>query len=194
MISALSRLILRSFGWHTNAVLPEGIFKAVMIVAPHTSYWDFVVGRMTFWSSKFKIRVLIKKEAFFFPVGWLLRRLGGVPVARGKKNNLVEQVADLFHKNPAMVVVITPEGTRRKVRHWKKGFYYIAMEAKVPIALAFIDYATKTGGIGPLFYPTGDYEKDMAVIMDFYRDKKGRHPERFNLTGQADSFNHPRPM
>jgi 1-acyl-sn-glycerol-3-phosphate acyltransferase len=182
MISALSRFILRLFGWHTSAILPEGVVKVVMIVAPHTSYWDFVVGRMTFWSSKLQIRVLIKKEAFVFPLGWFLRRLGGVPVARGQKNNLVEQAADLFQKNPTMVVVITPEGTRRKVRHWKKGFYYIAMAAKVPIALAFIDYATKTGGIGPLFSPTGDYEKDMAVIMDFYRDKKGLHPEQFNLS------------
>ena len=180
MISALSRFILRLFGWHTNAVLPEGVVKVIMIVAPHTSYWDFVVGRMTFWSSKLKIRVLIKKEAFVFPLGWLLHRLGGVPVARGQKNNLVEQATDLFLKNSTMVLVITPEGTRRKVHHWKKGFYYIAMAAKVPIALAYIDYGTKTGGIGPLFYPTGDYEKDMAVIMDFYREKKGLHPEKFN--------------
>ena len=182
MIAALSSVILRLFGWHTNAIMPEGVVKAVMIVAPHTSYWDFVVGRMTFWSSKLPIRVLIKKEAFVFPAGWLLRKLGGVPVARGKKNNLVDQVAELFRKSPSMVVVITPEGTRRRVRHWKKGFYHIAMAANVPIALAFIDYGTKTGGVGPLFYPTGDYEKDMTVIMDFYKDKKGRYPEKFNLT------------
>ena len=181
MISALSRFILRLFGWNTNAILPEGIVKAIMIVAPHTSYWDFVVGRMTFLVIKAKIRVLIKKEVFVFPLGWFLRHLGGVPVARGQKNNLVEQAVDPFQKNPKIVLVITPEGTRRKVRHWKKGFYYIAMEAKVPIALAFIDYGTKTGGIGPLFNPNGDYEKDMSVIIDFYRDKKGLHPEQFNL-------------
>jgi len=77
--------------------------------------------------------------------------------------------------------VITPEGTRRRVPHWRKGFYYIAMEAKVPIALGFIDYRTKTGGIGPLIYPTGNYEKDLSLIIDFYRDKKGLHPEQFNL-------------
>jgi 1-acyl-sn-glycerol-3-phosphate acyltransferase len=181
MITILSRFVLRLFGWRTNAVLPDDIVKAVIIVAPHTSYWDFVIGRMTFWSSKLKIRVLIKKEVFVGPLGWLLRQLGGVPVARGQKNNMVEQVAELFQKNSTMVVVITPEGTRRRVRHWKKGFYHIAMEARVPIALAFIDYRTKTGGIGPLFYPTGDYDKDIAVIMDFYRDKKGLHPEQFNL-------------
>jgi 1-acyl-sn-glycerol-3-phosphate acyltransferase len=182
MISALSHFILRLFGWRTSAVLPENIVKAVLIVAPHTSYWDFVIGRMTFWSSKIKIRVLIKKEVFVFPLGWFLRKLGGVPVARGQKNNLVEQAAGIFHKSRTMVLVITPEGTRRKVHHWKKGFYYIAMEAKVPIALGFIDYSTKTGGIGPLLYPSGNYEKDMEVILDFYRDKKGRYPEKFNLS------------
>lgn len=181
MISILSRFVLWLLGWHTSAILPEGTVKTVMIVAPHTSYWDFVYGRMTFWSSKLKIRVLIKKEAFFFPLGTLLRWLGGVPVARGQKNNMVEQAAALFHKNKTMVLVITPEGTRRKVGHWKKGFYQIAMSANVPIALAYIDYRTKTGGIGPLFYPTGNYEKDLSVIMEFYRDKQGLHPEKFNL-------------
>ncbi len=181
MIAVLCRFILRAFGWKTSALLPEGIVKAVLIVAPHTSYWDFVIGRMTFWSSKLKIRVLIKKEVFVFPLGWLLRQLGGVPVARGQKNNLVEQAVSLFQKNTTMVVVITPEGTRRKVHHWRKGFYYIAMEAKVPIALGFIDYGTKTGGIGPLIYPTGNYEDDLSAIIDFYRDKRGLHPEQFNL-------------
>ena len=182
MISSLSRFILRLFGWRTSAVLPENIVKVVLIVAPHTSYWDFVIGRMTFWSSKLKIRVLIKKEVFVFPLGWFLRKLGGVPVARGQRNNLVEQAAELFQKNTTMAIVITPEGTRRKVRHWKKGFYYIAMEARVPIALGFIDYSTKTGGIGPLIYPTGDYEKDLSSIMEFYQDKIGRYPERFNTS------------
>jgi 1-acyl-sn-glycerol-3-phosphate acyltransferase len=186
MISLLSRIILRIFGWHTNAILPKGVNKAVMIVAPHTSYLDFVIGRMTFWSSRIKIRVLIKKESFFFPLGLLLRILGGVPVARGKKNNLVGQVTELYRKNERLVVVITPEGTRRRVNQWKKGFYYIAMEAKVPIALAFIDYGTRTGGIGPLFYPTGDYERDIIEIMNYYRDKTARHPERFNLSIQQD--------
>ena len=140
---------------------------------------------MTFWSSKLKIRVLIKKEVFVWPVAGLLRHLGGVPVARGQKNNMVEQVAELFDKNETMVVVITPEGTRRRVRHWKKGFYQIAMAAKVPIALAYIDYRTKTGGICPLFYPTGNYEADIAVIMDFYKDKKCRFPDQFNTTNNG---------
>ncbi|HTX88054.1 MAG TPA: lysophospholipid acyltransferase family protein [Bacteroidales bacterium] len=179
MLARLSSFVLRLFGWHTSGKLPEGVRKAVLIVAPHTSYWDFVIGRLTFWASHVKIKVLIKKEVFYFPLGPFLKLLGGIPVARGEKNNLVDQAADYFRRFPSLVVVITPEGTRKKVRQWKKGFYLIAREAGVPVALAYLDYRNKTGGIGPLLYPTGDYEKDMAFIHDFYKDKTGLHPERF---------------
>jgi 1-acyl-sn-glycerol-3-phosphate acyltransferase len=182
MIAAISHFILRLFGWHTSGKMPEGIIQAIVIVAPHTSYMDFVIGRLTFWGSKVKIRVLIKKEVFVSLLGWFLRRLGGVPVDRGKKNNMITQVSALFKENPNLIVVITPEGTRKRVKQWKKGFYLIALEAKVPIALAYIDYGNKTGGIGQVIYPSGNYEKDMELIQDYYRDKKARHPERFNLT------------
>ncbi len=181
MLSTLSQLVLRIFGWRTSGTIPGGITKAVLIVAPHTSYWDFVIGRLTFWASHVKIRVLIKKEVFFFPLGPFLKLLGGIPVARGHKNYMIGQAAELFQKYKDLVIVITPEGTRRKVRQWKKGFYMIAQEANVPIALAFIDYSKRTGGVGPILYPSGDYEKDMAIIFDFYKDKTGKHPERFVL-------------
>jgi 1-acyl-sn-glycerol-3-phosphate acyltransferase len=169
------------FGWHTDGKLPDGLTRAIVIVAPHTSYWDFVIGRLTFWNSNVKMRVLIKKEAFVPIFGWFLRMLGGLPVDRGKKNNMITQVADLFRENKNLIVVITPEGTRKRVRHWKKGFYLIAREAKVPIVLAFIDYGNKTGGIGPMIHPSGNYQKDMEFIQEYYSSKKGRHPERFNL-------------
>jgi 1-acyl-sn-glycerol-3-phosphate acyltransferase len=181
MISRLSKIILHLFGWHTNGKLPPGITQAVMIVAPHTSTWDFIIGRLTFYGTGPKLRVLIKKEAFIFPLNILLKALGGVPVDRGKKNNMVENVASLFKVHKSLVVVITPEGTRRLSRHWKKGFYLIALEAGVPIALAFIDYRNKTGGVGPLLYPSGDFDRDMTIIYDFYRDKTARHPENFFL-------------
>jgi 1-acyl-sn-glycerol-3-phosphate acyltransferase len=181
MLSWLSEIILTLSGWKTTGALPQGIKKAVIIVAPHTSYWDFVIGRLTFWSSKVKIKVLIKSEAFAFPLGILLKGLGGIPVDRGKKNNMVEQVVEQFNKSESLIVVITPEGTRRLIRHWKRGFYRIAEEAKVPIALGFIDYKRKTGGIGPLIFPTGNVEKDMAGIRDFYKDKTGKYPEHFSL-------------
>ena len=185
MTGKISQLILNLFGWHTNGFLPPGISQAVMIVAPHTSLWDFVIGRLTFYGTGPKLKVLIKKEAFVFPLNFLLKMLGGIPVDRGKKNNMVENVASLYKVYKSLVVVITPEGTRRLARHWKKGFYLIALEAKVPIALAFIDYQNKTGGVGPLLYPSGDFEKDMAIIYDFYSDKTARHPERFFLPGKS---------
>jgi 1-acyl-sn-glycerol-3-phosphate acyltransferase len=182
MFSRFANTVLRLFGWNTTGAIPEGINKAVMIVAPHTSYWDFVIGRLTFWGSKVKIRILIKKEVFVFPLGILLKKLGGLPVDRGRKNNMIDEVVRLFDEAESLVVVITPEGTRRLVRQWKKGFYMIALAARVPIALGYIDYATKTGGVGPLLYPTGDYEKDMEFINAFYLDKTGKHPEKFNLS------------
>ena len=176
---SISHTILKIFGWKTDGNLPPGVNQAVLIVAPHTSTWDFVIGRLTFFGTGKKLKFLIKKEAFFFPFGYFLKALGGVPVDRGRKNDMVTNVASLFRKQENLVVVITPEGTRRLSKQWKKGFYLIAMEAEVPIALAFIDYGKKMGGIGPILQPSGDFEKDIASIYDFYRDKTARHPERF---------------
>jgi len=176
-------MILRLFGWNTNGTLPDGVEKAVVVSAPHTSYWDFVVGWFTFSAIRVNIRFLIKKELFFFPLGWLREKLGGLPVNRGRyKSNMVTQVVRMFREHDSLVVVITPEGTRTRVDHWKKGFYLIALEAGVPLALSYIDYGHKTGGIGPVFHPSGDYEKDMVFIQDFYRDKTACHPEWFNLS------------
>jgi 1-acyl-sn-glycerol-3-phosphate acyltransferase len=178
----IAKFILRVFGWKSDCVIPPEIKKVVMIVAPHTSAWDFVIGRLTYWASDVNIRILIKKESFFFPVGFLLRKLGGIPVDRGRKNNMVTKAVELLTDYESMVLVITPEGTRKLSRQWKKGFYRIAMEANVPIAIAFIDYKRKMGGLGEIFYPTGDYERDMEHIHNFYRDKTARHPELFNLS------------
>ena len=186
--STVAKGILRLFGWNTTSLLPPGLSKAVLIVAPHTSYWDFVIGRLTFGASKVKVRVLIKEEAFFFPVGGLLRILGGVPVARGKKNNMVDKAVEYLNKHNDLVVVITPEGSRKLVRQWKKGFYMIAVKAKVPIALGFIDYKSKTGGVGPILYPCGDFEKDLRTIQDFYKGMTAYHPELFNLSPVSDNL------
>lgn len=180
--SAIAKGILKLFGWNTSTLLPEGINKAVLIVAPHTSSWDFIIGRLTFGASKIKVRVLIKEEAFFFPVGGLLKILGGVPVARGKKNFMVDKAVEYLNEHDNLVVVITPEGSRKLVRQWKKGFYMIAEKANVPIALGFIDYKRKIGGVGPILYPCGDYEKDLVSIQDFYKDMTARHPEKFSLS------------
>jgi 1-acyl-sn-glycerol-3-phosphate acyltransferase len=179
----LSAFLLRLFGWHTDGSLPDGIKKAVVVSAPHTSAWDFIIGRLTFWAIRVNIRFLIKKESFGFPFGPFLRWIGGVPVTRGKyKSSLVSDVTELFRNSENLIVVITPEGTRKRADQWKKGFYMIALSAGVPIALSYIDYGKKTGGIGPILFPSGDYTADLRFIQDFYRGVTARHPDRFNLS------------
>ena len=171
----------RLSGWRTDGTIPSDVKKGIIIFAPHTSLWDFVIGRFTLLIARIPTRVLIKKESFVFPLNMILRSLGAIPVNRGKKNLMVDRVVHLFNESNSLFVVITPEGTRKLVRQWKKGFYLIALEAKVPLILAFIDYGSKTGGIGPVLYPCGDFDKDMDFIYKFYIGKKGRHPERFYL-------------
>ncbi len=178
----LAKFILRLFGWNTNGALPSGIHKAVIVSAPHTSTWDFIIGRLTFWAIRVNIRFLIKKEAFVFPFGPFLKSLGGLPVERGNASSMVDQVVKMFRKEESLVIVITPEGTRKRVDKWKKGFYIIALRAKVPIALSFINYGNKTGGIGPIITPSGNYEEDLKFMEDFYKDMVACHPDRFNLS------------
>ncbi len=185
MLRLLSRFILWIFGWKIVGDVPDGLKKAVIITAPHTSWWDFWIGRLTFWMRGRKIFLLIKKEAFNPPFGWLLKKTGGIPVdRRNKHTHISEQLAEEFKKRDSMYLVITPEGTRKLMWHWKKGFYQIATKAGVPIILGFLDYPNKTGGFGPVFYPTGEYEKDLREIAKFYYDKGARHPEKFNLSPQ----------
>jgi len=181
MKKLLARFCLRLFGWHIHNVIPVGTKKAVIIAAPHTSNWDFFIGRFAYWAVGVDIQFLIKKEAFKFPYAGLLKMAGGIPVDRSKNNKMVEQITEMLNQSETFFIMITPEGTRKPNPHWKKGFYHIAMAAGVPIAIGYLDYAKKEGGIGKMFYPTGDYDKDIKEIKDFYRDKTARHPERFAL-------------
>lgn len=139
-------------------------------------------GWLGFNSIGVDVRFLIKKESFFWPVGGILKKLGGIPVDRHKNNNMVEQISNLFNHHESLVITITPEGTRKKVEHWKKGFYYIALHAKVPIILGYLDYKEKKGGIGPIIWPSGNYQDDWKGIEEFYKGKHARHPEKFNLS------------
>lgn len=169
-------------GWKIVGTFPHQYKKAIVIEAPHTSMWDFYIGWMAFYSLGIRARFLIKKEMFFFPIGFILKALGGIPVDRGKKNNMVDYVADLFDQYKDLIVIITPEGTRKRTTHWKKGFYYIAQKANLPVVVCFLDYKDKIGGIGFTLIPTGDFQADFKIIEDFYRGKTAKHPEMFNLT------------
>jgi 1-acyl-sn-glycerol-3-phosphate acyltransferase len=181
MLSLFARLMLRLMGWTITSVIPPGTRKCIIAVAPHTSYWDFVIGRLAYWVLGVKASFLIKKEAFRFPFKHLLLHMGGLPVDRGRSSKMVDQVVEQFNKSESLFIVITPEGTRKPVRQWKKGFYYIANRAQVPIALGYLDYAKKEGGVGKVIFPNGDMENQMKEIREFYRGMTPKHPERFFL-------------
>ena len=178
---------LKLGSWKTVNEAPSDLGNAVCIVAPHTAIEDFFVGLGFYWSYGIKFKVMMKQEFFKPLLGWILKKMGGIPVNRGHQNHLVEQMVEMFSQNEDTHLVICPEGTRKAVKHWKKGFYVIAEGAHVPIALGFIDYKKRYCGIERIFYPTGDYDKDLAEIWDYYKDVKAKHPEGFNLDEQYRS-------
>ncbi len=183
----LAHLILRLSGWNIYMRASLDIPRAVIIMAPHTSNLDFVIGRLAFFLYGIKPMILIKKEAFKGLPGLVLRWLGGVPVDRGHSQNTVKKITQEFERHDRFYLLITPEGTRRRVERWKKGFYFIALRARVPIFLGFLDYRRKEGGVGKMIYPSGDFDADFKIIQDFYRDKTARHPENFNLRDRAEA-------
>jgi 1-acyl-sn-glycerol-3-phosphate acyltransferase len=184
MKKKIARFILKIFGWNVVIEIPPEIKKMVVMMAPHTSNWDFVLGWLGFMSIGVRSRYLVKKEAFFFPLGKIISAMGAIPVDRKVSANIVVEVGDMFKLTDSLYITITPEGTRSLNRNWKRGYYYIAEHAQVPIAFGFLDYKQKTGGIGGTLFPTGNYEADLEKIEAFYAGKHARHPEKFNLSPQ----------
>ena len=171
-----SRLHLRMFGWHMEGQMPD-IPKFVVISAPHTSNWELPTGLMLAFAFRIKVFWMGKDSLFRFPFGRLCRWLGGIPVNRRESHGLVAQTVRTFNENERLIVAMAPEGTRSKTGHWRTGFYHIAKGARVPIVLAYLDYACKAGGIGPIVLPTGNIEADMKNIRGFYAGVTGKHPE-----------------
>ncbi len=171
----LCLIVLKLIGWKTSGTLPD-IPKYVIIAAPHTSNFDLPMTLFVAFAMRLKVYWMGKEAIFNKPFGTIMKWLGGIPVERSKSNNLVAETVEEFKRNEKLVVLVPPEGTRKKVNYWKTGFYYIAHGAGVPIVLGFLDYGRKTGGIGPVIHPTGDIEKDMESIQDFYKDITGRYP------------------
>ena len=154
-MQVICRALLRWFGWklgpHNGVELP----KCVICVAPHTSNWDFVIGKLFYTSIGLTAGFLMKKDWFFFPLNLIFKSMGGIPVNRDKRTSLTDQVVEMFQTHDRFQVAITPEGTRKRVDEWKKGFYYIALKAQVPILIGYMDYGKKEVGIKEIFYPTG---------------------------------------
>ncbi len=177
IIPYVSKTILFCMGWKAKGQLPD-VPKCVMIAAPHTSNWDYFYTLNVAFILKAKIYAMGKQSLTEGPFGGIMKWLGIIPIDRSKSNNIVNITIEAFNDNDKLIVIVPPSGTRGKVTYWKTGFYHIANGAGVPISLGFIDYATKTGGIGPLIYPTGDIEADMKKIKEFYADIKGKYPEQ----------------
>ncbi|CAN5583192.1 hypothetical protein BH23BAC4_BH23BAC4_10860 [soil metagenome] len=171
----IGRFVMRLLGWKFCGGLPD-LPKFIIIGAPHTSNWDGIVGLAAKMSLGLDARFLAKHSLFQGPSGWLLARLGGIPIRRDAPGDIATQAAEWFAANDQMVVAITPEGTRKKGARWKTGFHRIAREANVPIVCVMFDYENKRIGPGPILMPSSDMEADLAVIQDFYRPVRGRHP------------------
>jgi len=175
---SLSKFVFEKAGWSYEGGLPAGVKKCVLVAAPHTSNWDFVVARLVFNFLGANVKMLIKKEAFFWPFGYFLKKMGGIPIDRSKKNNSVDQIAKLFQEHDELIILFTPEGTRKHAPRWKRGFYFASEAADVPIVLGYVDYKSKTGGIVPeVFKKTGNMEADIEAIKRFYHKYSGKHPE-----------------
>lgn len=153
--------------------------KYIIALAPHTSNWDFVVGMLFCRAKDFNCNFLMKKEWFFWPLGKLMHKLGGIPVYRSKKTGLTDIVAEKAKEMDTFRLCITPEGTRKANKEWKKGFYYIALKANIPILLYGLDYKRKLIKCSRTFIPTGNVEKDMEEIKQYFTEFEGKHPERF---------------
>jgi 1-acyl-sn-glycerol-3-phosphate acyltransferase len=177
----ISILILRLLGWRIEGSAP-GVPKCVLIAAPHTSNWDFPVALMVCFALRLEVVWMGKASLFPFGFGAVMRWLGGIAVDRSRAGNLVEATVDAFNRSERLMVMVPPEGSRGKVRRWKTGFYYIAHGAGVPLVFCHLDFKDKVGGVGELFYPSGDIESDMKLIKTYYARFTGKNPQQFDVS------------
>lgn len=173
-----SFIFYKILGWKTVLTVPIAD-KCVIAVAPHTSNFDFLIGKTFYNAIGNKASFMMKKDWFFFPLGLILKAMGGIPVNRNRKTSLVDQMAKVFEERDQFNLAITPEGTRKPNPDWKKGFYFIALKAQVPIVLIGIDYRTKSIVAGKVIYPSGDVDADMIEIKEYFKQFQGRNPENF---------------
>lgn len=174
----LNKLILRIAGWRLNVTVPD-YPKSIICVAPHTSNWDFILGKLAYAAVGRKAGFLMKESWFFFPLGCIFRAMGGIPVPRQKGTALTERIVERFNHAERLSIAITPEGTRKRTDKWRRGFLYIAYDAHIPVLLGAIDYRRKEISIVKEFTPTGDVDADLRKIKDYYKDFTGKYPSKF---------------
>ncbi|MFN2165689.1 MAG: lysophospholipid acyltransferase family protein [Anaerolineae bacterium] len=178
-LQRVSHWLLTAFGWRLEGQVPD-LPKMVVIAAPHTSNWDFPLMLAAVFALRSKVRWMAKSSAFPWPFHGIMRWLGGIPIDRSQATGVVARAVQSFGDREQLLLVIPPEGTRSRVRHWKTGFYHIACGAGVPLLMTYMDYGRKAVGVGPLMRPTGDIDADMEVIRDFYSTIQGKHHERWD--------------
>ncbi len=178
MFKLLARTFLSSHGWETVGTPAAADKKVVIIAAPHTSNWDLIHLLAIMSILDVKISWMGKHTLFWWPLGPILRALGGIPVRRDHPEGVVEQIVRAFDEAETLSLIITPEGTRRYTPHWKSGFYRIAKAAGVPIQLGFVEFARRQAGFGPTFMPSDDLRADMDKIRAFYADKAACYPNQ----------------
>jgi 1-acyl-sn-glycerol-3-phosphate acyltransferase len=176
LLRGLSSFVLWLIGWKAIGK-PIKDQRFVLIGAPHTSNWDFPLMLMVVLKLRLRLHWMGKHSLFPFPVGGVMRWLGGIPIDRTRHHGVVDQVVQQYGENPELVVLVPPEGTRSRVKDWKTGFYHIANNANVPILMGYLDVSRKEAGLADFFHPTGQVEEDMRAIRQFYVNKKGIRPE-----------------
>ena len=180
MVRWLARFVFfKVLGWKLENHFDSNIKKCVLIVAPHTSSYDFLIGILVRKIMGIQINFVGKKELFKPPFGWYFKAVGGSPIDRTGKQKKVDAIAQIFREKEIFRVAMSPEGTREKTTKWKTGFYYIALKAEVPITRVSFDYGTKKVKISEPFWPSGDFEKDYLEIFSFYDGVVGKVPEKF---------------
>ncbi|MDE6450444.1 MAG: 1-acyl-sn-glycerol-3-phosphate acyltransferase [Muribaculaceae bacterium] len=184
VILNIAARILKMVGWRVNVTAPD-FDKCIICVAPHTSNWDFVLGKLAYWAVCRKAGFLMKSSWFFFPLGMIFKAIGGVPVYRNeKRESLVDQLVERYNSSTHMALAITPEGTRSRTARWHTGFLNIAYRANIPILLGVLDYGNKYIDVSGVFYPTGDNQADMRVIKQFYSGCRGKYPDKFTTADE----------
>jgi len=178
----LGKYILKKKGWTVSEEHTRRYSKYIMIIAPHTSAWDFLWGKMCFASLNLPVRFLIKKGMFFFPVGPIIKKWGAIPIDSQKNNHVLDTIKELFDSNEQMIIAITPEGTRKPNFKWKRGFYHIAKKANVPIAITTLDYKTKQAKIQKIVHPSDISLRELMLdLQHVYKNVHAKFPKDFVL-------------
>ncbi len=177
----IAKGIFKISGWKTSGSIPPEVNQCIAIGAPHTSNWDFIFTVCALTIFDYPAKILIKDLFFKNPlIGWFFRATGGIPVDRSKKNNLTGELKKMIESGKPIYILFSPEGTRKRVQKWKSGFYHVALDCNLPIAMGFLDYPNKRAGFKHLFYPTGNKQVDFEAMAKFYTPDMAANPLLYN--------------